>query len=152
KIGEAEEIRTAKDSGAVLRLNDGSLIEMSPRASVSVSKGWRGTTIHLERGEIIVQAAQQPSGRLYVSTRDCRVSVKGTVFSVSQGTKGARVSVIAGVVEISQGRRTRLLHAGDQMSTDASLGAVPVREEISWSPNAGKYLALMSEFAGLQKQ
>lgn len=151
-LNEGEEVRTTEGSRAVLRLADGSRVEMGERADLSVSKGWRDSTVRLERGKIIVQAAEQKSGRLYVATPDCRVAVKGTVFSVSQGTKGARVSVIQGQVEVDQGRRSRFLHAGDQMSTDSSLTAVPVGEDIAWSPNADQYLALMGEFKGLEKQ
>lgn len=151
-IGEGEEVRTAEGSRAVLRLVDGSRVEMDERADLSISRSWRSSSIDLERGKIIVQAAERRSGRLYVSTRDCRVAVKGTVFSVSQGTKGARVSVIQGLVEVDQGRRAQFLRAGDQLSTDSSVARVPVREEIAWSPNASQYLALLGEFKGLEKE
>ena len=152
QIRQDEEVRTANASTAMLRLMDGSSIEMSERADLWVTKGWRGATIHLERGKIIVQAAPQHSGSLYVATRDCRVSVKRTTFQVSQGTKGARVSVIQGLVEVEQGRHSQFLHAGDQMSTDASLDRVPVQDEVAWSQNAGQYLALLGELTGLQRQ
>jgi len=150
-IREDEEIRTAKASSAVIRLVDGSTIEMNERTALWVSKGWRSTTVHLQRGNIIVQAAPQRHGRLYVATRDCLVSVKGTIFAVDEGMKGSRVSVIQGEVEFKGGRRTQLLHAGEQAATETNLAPVPVSHAVAWSRNSGEYLALLSEFAALHK-
>ena len=151
-IGEDDEIRTANASTAVIRLVDGSTIEMSQRTSFWISKGWRDTTLHLQRGSIIVQAAKQRRGRLEVATRDCLVSVKGTIFAVEEGTKGSRVSVIQGEVEVEQGRKTQFLHSGDQVSTEADLAPVPVTHAVAWSRNSSEYLALLGEFAALHKQ
>jgi hypothetical protein len=151
-ILDSQEIRTAYGSSAVIRLADGSSIEMSQRTALWVSRGWRGTTIHLERGKIIVRAAPQRHTRLYVVTRDCRISVKGTIFAVDEGMKGSRVSVIQGEVEVEQGSNVQWLHPGDQLSTQASLTPVSVTQDISWSRDSGQYLALLGEFAGLHKQ
>jgi ferric-dicitrate binding protein FerR (iron transport regulator) len=151
-ILDSQEIRTAYGSSAVIRLADGSSIEMSQRTALWLSRGWRGTTIHLERGKIIVRAAEQRHARLYVVTRDCRISVKGTIFAVDEGMKGSRVSVIQGEVEVEQGANVQWLHPGDQISTQASLTPVSLTSEISWSRDAGQYLALLGEFAGLHKQ
>ncbi len=152
EIRDGEDIRTAKGSKAVVRLLDGSLVEMGERADVSVSRPWRGTTIHLDGGQVIVQAAKQGSGHLYVATDDCLVSVKGTIFSVNHGIKGSRVSVIEGVVHVDYGDRSTELHPGDQTSTTASVSRVPIQDEIAWSRNSAKYLALLGDFAVLQKQ
>jgi len=61
-ILDSQEIRTANSSSAVIRLADDSSIEMSQRTGLWVSRGWRGTTIHLERGKIIVRAASSATG------------------------------------------------------------------------------------------
>jgi hypothetical protein len=152
-VRDGEEIRTAQGSQAVIRLADSSAVEMSERADVWFSRRWRETTIHLQQGSVIVQAAKQRSGRhLYVATRDCLVSVQGTVFAVTQGIAGSRVSVIRGVVVVDQGQRPHVLGAGDQFSTEPHLAKVPIRDDIAWSRNAGRYLALLGEFAGIQKQ
>lgn len=151
-VGSNQELRTAKASSAVVRLTDGSLVEASERADFWLSRGWRGTTIHLERGNIIVRAAKQEHGRLYVATRDCVVAVKGTIFDVDEGMKGARVSVLQGEVQVTEDGKSRLLHPGDQLTTRASLVQVPVRQEVSWSRNSGEYLALLSELEVLRKQ
>ncbi|MGD0127784.1 MAG: FecR domain-containing protein [Terriglobia bacterium] len=151
-IREDEEVRTAKASSAMIRMVDGSTIEMDQRTSFWISKGWRDTTLHLQRGSIIVRAAKQYRGRLKVATRDCLVSVKGTIFAVDEGMKGARVSVIQGEVEVEQGRKTQFLHPGEQVSTESDLAPVPVSYSVSWSRNRSEYLELLGEFAALHKQ
>jgi hypothetical protein len=152
QVRNGDEIRTAKGSNAVVRLLDGSLVEMGERSDLSVSRELRGTTIHLDGGHIIVQAAKQRTGRLYVATNDCLVSVKGTIFSVNHGTKGSRVAVIEGVVRVASGDRTTELRAGDEETSGASVSKVPIQNEIAWSRNSAKYLALLGDFAILQTQ
>jgi hypothetical protein len=152
QIRNGDEIRTAKGSNAMVRLLDGSLVEMSERSDLSVSREWRGTTIRLDGGHIIVQAAKQRTGRLYVATDDCLVSVKGTIFSVNHGTKGSRVAVIEGVVRVAAGDQTTDLHAGDEQTSNPSVSKVPIQNEIAWSRDSARYLALLGDFALLQKQ
>jgi FecR protein/Putative zinc-finger len=152
KIRNRDEIRTAKGSTAVVRLLDGSLVEMGERTDLSVSRAWKGTTIRLEGGQVIVQAAKQRTGHLYVATDDCLVSVKGTIFSVNHGVKGSRVAVIEGVVRVDYGERKAELRAGEQATSSAAVSKVPIPTEIAWSKNAAKYLALLGDFAVLQKQ
>jgi len=152
QIRNSDEIRTAKGSTAVVRMLDGSLVEMGERSDLSVSRAWKGTTIRLDGGQVIVQAAKQKSGRLYVETDDGLVSVKGTIFSVNHGTKGSRVAVIEGVVRVNFGENSNDLTAGEQATSGPSVSKVPIQNEIAWSKNSAKYLALLGDFAVLQKQ
>jgi hypothetical protein len=142
-------IRAARDSHAMLRLHDGSHVEMRERSGLSVSERGRDLTIGLDRGAILVQAAKRRTGHLYVSTRDCRVSVTGTVFSVNSGLKGSRVTVIEGTVLVAQDRHESVLHAGDQVATSSAMGATPVPLEISWSKNADAYIAMLNAVTAL---
>src|SRR5208282_1632517 len=82
EVVQGEFIRTAANSHAVVKLFDGSKVEMNQRAELAVSADRRNTTIHLGQGSIIVQAAHRQTGHLYVSAPDCTVAVTGTVFSV----------------------------------------------------------------------
>src|SRR5215831_8747131 len=148
KIGEkllrGERIRTAKSSSAVMRLSDGTLVEMRERSEFSVSDKTAGATINLERGQVIVQAAKQRLDRkLFVQTDDSLVSVTGTIFSVNSGAKGARVSVIEGEVYVDSAGKAQVLRAGDQTTTHDSIERVPVREEIAWSRDAGRYIRML---------
>jgi len=152
EVGEGQRVRTPSGSRAMLRLRDGSVVEMNERAEFSVGVRRQDTTINLERGNIIVQAAKRRTGHLYVAAPDCKVSVTGTVFSVNSGIKGSRVSVIEGEVRVAKSGSTEILHPGDQLSTNASVAPVPVLQEIAWSQNADKHLALLAEFAHLQNK
>src|ERR1700723_1452205 len=152
QIRNGDQIRTAKGSNAVVRLLDGSLVEMGERSDLSVSREWKGTTIHLDGGRIMVQAAKQRTGRLYVATDDCLVSVKGTIFSVNHGIKGSRVAVVEGVVRVAYGDQTAELRAGEEQTSSSNVSKVPIQNEIAWSRNSAKYLALLGDFSVLQKQ
>ena len=143
------EIRSARDAHALLRLRDGSHVEMRERSAFSVSERGKDMTISLDRGAIIVQAAKRHASHLYVATRDCRVSVTGTVFSVNSGLKGSRVTVIEGTVLVAQDRHEQILRAGNQIATSPAMGATPVRQEISWSQNAGAYIAMLNAVTAL---
>lgn len=150
EVGQDEFIRTAANSRARVRLFDGSAVEMNQRAELAVSANRRNTTIHLDQGSIIVQAAKRHTGHLYVSAPDCTVSVTGTVFSVNSGTKGSRVAVIEGEVRVKHSGGESILHSGDQVATTQSVGLVPVREEIAWSSDLDHQLALLAEFSKLR--
>ncbi len=145
-LPDGVEIRTARDSMATLRLRDGSIVEMRDRSGLFTSEAADGVTVHLERGGVIVQAAKRRAGHFYVATADCRVAVTGTVFGVSSGVKGSRVSVLEGEVRVSHDNREKVLHPGDQTSTNDSLDPVSLTEDLGWSHNA----ALLRELAKLR--
>lgn len=146
------EIRTAKDSDAIVRLADGSQVEMRERSGIFVSATWRDTTIHLGRGAVIVEAAKQRTGHLYVATRDVKVSVTGTVFGVASGVKGSRVSVVEGEVRVAHQQQEAILHPGDQYTSSPAITPTSVAEDIAWSRKVDQHIALLKEFTALRKQ
>jgi hypothetical protein len=152
QIAENEEVRTAKGSRAVLKLRDGSLVEVAERSDLRLNERWSGKTVALERGSVMVEAAKQRRGRLEISTPDCMVSVKGTIFSVSRGLKGSRVSVVEGEVKVDKATGTELLHRGDQTATNPTMALTGVAEDISWSGNSAKYVALLGELSAISKK
>jgi hypothetical protein len=137
------ELRTARDSDAVLLLADGSQVEMRERSSLSTTAGAADITVRLGRGSVIVQAAHRRQGHLYVDTGDCRVAVTGTLFGVTAGLKGSRISVVQGEVHVTQDNRETILHAGDQTVTSASVEPETVGAEISWSRDRDRLLKLL---------
>jgi len=151
EIPYGETVRTAKRAGAIVRLEDGTRIELDSRAEMELKRRRKGTIIDLGRGNIIVEAAPQRDGKLFVATEDCLVSVTGTIFSVKSGVKGSRVSVVEGEVEVDYGARKAVLAPGQQVSTHPSVGPVPVAREISWSRNVDAYLDLLEELHALRQ-
>ena len=151
QLQKGEHVRTAKDSNALLRLADGSTVEMRERSEFSVSENMRGVTINLDRGDVIVEAAKQHNGRLYVQTPDSLVSVKGTIFSVESGTKGSRVSVVEGEVKVNHSGKDETLLPGDQTTTNPGLDKTSVQQNVAWSRNAAKYANLVSDLAKLKQ-
>jgi hypothetical protein len=142
-LPDGVELRTAKDSDAVLELADGSQVEMRERSSLSTTHESADLTIHLDRGSMIVQAAHRRKGHLFVDTGDCRVAVTGTLFGVTAGVKGSRISVVQGEVHVTQDNQEKILHSGDQAVTSASVEPEPVGDEIAWSRNRGNLLKLL---------
>jgi hypothetical protein len=151
QLQKGEHVRTAKDSNAVLRLADGSTVEMRERSEFSVSENMRGVTVRLDRGDVVVEAAKQHNGRLYVQTPDSLVSVKGTIFAVESGTKGSRVSVVEGEVKVNHAGTEETLLPGDQATTNPNLDKTPVQQNVAWSRNAARYANLVSELAKLRR-
>lgn len=142
-IGMREELRTAKATRSKVTLGDGSVVEVSERSEFSISEARDGITFNLNRGNIIVKAADQGSGHLYVRTQDCTVAVKGTIFSVVSGPKGSRVSVLEGEVWVEQGQNTKVLKPGMQYTTSERLAGMPLEHEVAWSQDVDVWTRLI---------
>jgi ferric-dicitrate binding protein FerR (iron transport regulator) len=150
-IGERESVRTGPGAHAVLRLADGSMVDVNERTELFVTAAWSGQAIHLQRGDIIVKAAKQRRGRLRVLTRDSVASVKGTVFAVSAGMGGSVVSVVEGSVAVNQPGKEVLLSPGQQSASIPSLTS-SVATAVSWSPDAESYLELLRSFVKIERE
>jgi ferric-dicitrate binding protein FerR (iron transport regulator) len=150
-IAEKEVVRTGPDAHAVLRLADGSTVDVNERTELFATAAWSGQAIHLQRGDVIVQAAKQRRGHLRVLTRDSVASVKGTVFAVSAGLGGSVVSVVEGSVQVNQPGREVLLSPGQQAASNPAL-ASSVAQAVAWSPSADEYLQLLAAFVKIDQQ
>src|SRR5262249_33890083 len=84
--------RLSTSGGATLKLIDGSLVEMRAYSELSLERADDGVRIRLKKGGVIVNAAKQGAGHLYVRTKDVDVSVVGTVFFVSAEETGSSVA------------------------------------------------------------
>jgi hypothetical protein len=156
KIGPGTELRqgtellTAGNSQAVLRLSDGSVVEVNERSALDVGARGRDMTVSLKRGAVIIQAAQRKSGHLYVRTPDCRIAVTGTVFSVDAGLKGSRVAVLRGTVNVAHAGVHTALGAGEQIATSENLAPEPLDQQFAWSPDREKYVGMLAELANVE--
>jgi hypothetical protein len=150
-IGEEEVVRTGPGARAILKLADGSLVDVNERTELSVHAAWSGRIVRLQRGDIIVRAAKQRHGYLRVQTRDSLASVKGTIFAVSSGLSGTVVSVIEGSVAVAQSGAETLLSPGEQSaSNDALLSSA--QDAVAWSPDAETYVGMLASLAHIQEQ
>src|SRR5204862_5316461 len=124
-------------------LADGSLIEMRANSEMAIEAADDGVRIRLDAGSVIVTAAKQQKGHLYVQTKDVIVSVVGTVFLVNAEEAGSRVAVIQGEVHVQQGETLKKLLPGEQVATVPTMEAIAVSEEISWSRESSALQALL---------
>jgi hypothetical protein len=150
KLVEGDRLRTAGDSHAVLRLSDGSVVEVDQRSTLDVSARGRSTTVAVDQGALIVEAAHRTSGHLYVRTPDCRLAVTGTLFSIDSGIKGSRVAVLQGSVDVAHAGVHALLHPGEQMATSDNLAPEPLDQAFAWSADREKYVGIMAQLANVQ--
>ena len=150
KLNDGDHFRTGAGAHAVLRLSDGSHVEVNERSVLAVGARGRDMTVAVDNGAVIMQAAKRTSGHLFVKTPDCRVAVTGTVFSVNAGIKGSRVAVLEGTVHVTHAGIDTLMHSGDQVSTNDNLSPEPVEQQIAWSHDLDKFLPLLAQLSTLQ--
>lgn len=151
-IAANEQVRVPEGGNAVLVLRDGSLVELRENTSFRLYSFGNNLTVHLYGGDVIVEAAKRSDGHLFVESRDMRVAVTGTVFTVGTGVKGSRVGVVEGSVQVAQGNRKLALKPGQQYASANELTPVPVDEQIAWSQNFEKHLALMRSLTALESE
>lgn len=150
-IGDRELVRTGAGAHAVLQLSDGSILDINERTELFVTAAWSGQTVHLQRGDIVVKAAEQRRGSLRVLTRDSIASVKGTVFAVSAGVGGSVVSVVEGSVAVNQPGKELVLSPGDQAASIPALAST-VAQAVAWSPSADEYLELLASLVNIERE
>jgi uncharacterized protein (TIGR03435 family) len=143
RLAAGKVVRTEVWAGLMLTLADGSNVEMRSQSELSLERADDGMRIRLSKGAIIVNAARQHSGHLYVHTKDATVSVIGTVFFVGVEEAGSRVAVIEGQVHVQHAAVSKTLMAGQQMATSPLMELHPLAEEISWSRHVAEHLTLL---------
>jgi hypothetical protein len=130
-------------AGRMLDLPDGSQVEMRAQSQLRIDHADDGLRLRLIEGSIIVTAAKQRGGHLYVETQDALASVVGTIFLVSVEESGSRAGVIEGVVNVRYGAVSQNLSVGQQLATNPAMEHVSLDAQISWSRFAALYLAML---------
>jgi len=138
-------VRSNNPEGTLLALRDGSRVEVRSQSNLQIDQAGDGLRLRLNSGSVIVTAAKQASGHLYVETMGAIVSVVGTVFVVSAERTGSRVGVIEGVVNVQQGGSSQKLLRGEQLATNPAMEFVPIDVQVSWSRSVASYLALLQQ-------
>lgn len=151
-IAPNDEVRVPEGGLATIALRDGSLVELRESSSFRLSSFGDDLTMHLYGGDVIVEAAKRSRGHLYVKSRDVNVAVTGTVFAVGTGIKGSRVGVVEGSVQVAQNGRKLALKPGQQYASAAELTPVSVEQQIAWSQNFQKHLALMRSLTAIETE
>jgi ankyrin repeat protein len=139
----AGETAHSSESGSILKLADGSIVEMRPYTELRLERATDGVMIKLSSGSVIVSAAKQRTGHLYVETKDVKVSVVGTVFLVRADGQGSHVAVVEGEVQVRIGTVEGKLRPRQQLSTSSSMQPFPMEDEISWSRDAKAHMVLL---------
>jgi hypothetical protein len=157
KVGDRVEagkmLHIAGKDSVVLALADGSRVEAAARSEFMLEPSIEGDVcLRLNQGSLIVTAAKQRTGRLFVHTEHATASVMGTVFLVKAEDHGTRVAVLEGEVQVEQGPSLKQLRAGQDIGTDALMTLRPLVEEIAWSRNASSHQALLLESAVAESQ
>jgi hypothetical protein len=140
-----ESMLTSDSAGRMLDLPDGSQVEMRAQSQLRIEHADDGLRVRLIDGSVIVTAAKQGTGHLYVETQDAEVSVVGTIFVVTASPTGSRVGVIEGVVNVRYGAISRNLLPVEQAATNPAMEPVPLEVQVSWSRNAAIYLAMLAK-------
>jgi uncharacterized protein (TIGR03435 family) len=143
RLAFGEIVHSNSGSESVIVLRDKSRIEMRSKSELVLEAADDGVRIQLNAGSVIVTAAKQRTGHLYVRTRDLTASVVGTVFVVSTEEAGSRVAVLQGEVRVRQGGDEKELLPGQQMATNPLMGPRPIDRAVSWSDDAEMHLALL---------
>jgi uncharacterized protein (TIGR03435 family) len=155
-IGPNAVLRPDGSGATMLTLKDGSRVEMRSHSELSLERASDGIGIRLRTGGVIVNAAKQDRGHLYVHTKDMTVAVVGTMFVVNAEESGSRVTVIEGEVQVREGTSEKKLKPGERIATSPALATRPVKEEFSWSRRADAIYAAfakgMAETAAPLKQ
>src|SRR6185503_10602285 len=122
-------------------------VEMRAKSELLLEQAQDGVRIRLKKGSILVTAAKQHNGHLYVETKDVTVSVIGTVFLVNAEEEGSRVAVIEGEVRVKQGATERSLRKGEHVATNPKMEVPLVSKDQEWSREAETQLASLQQAA-----
>jgi transmembrane sensor len=95
--------RTVVGQQSVIRLEDGSIVNLNTRSKAKVRFSTTERRIELE-GEAMFTVAKDPARPFFVKTRGATIRAVGTVFNVYQLDGETRVAVVEGIVRVSSGR------------------------------------------------
>jgi len=135
RLDPGSELQLAPDGEAELALARGALVHLWGPARITLGGTAGAVALRLDEGRLDAQVAHRlPDETFAVVTRDARVEVRGTRFSVNAQRDGSWVRVDEGRVAVAfSDGSSRLVSAGE---TASSIPAAPVEEASSPEPAA----------------
>ncbi len=118
---------TAIGERKVVKLADGSRVELNTDTSLRISGGLRDRRVTLERGEAFFRIAHDPSRKFVVDAGDYRVVDLGTQFVIRREQDKLDLDLIEGRAQLESpagGQKPVLLSPGDTVTATADMIAV----------------------------
>ncbi|MEE1888194.1 FecR family protein [Pseudomonas carassii] len=119
------DIRTGSGEWSSQILPDGSLLKLDGRSAVDVQFDGNVRTLHLVRGEILVDVAKDPGRPFRVVTEHGSVRALGTRFVVERLSERTRLAMLESSTEVDSAGQRLVLKAGQQVQFDAAGPGVP---------------------------
>ena len=119
-ISSGSEIALGRDSEVEIGLARGARLRLAGPARLVLGGTARDVSVDLEEGTVEAEVAHRLPGESFaVRTRDLRVEVRGTKFSVGVGASGSWIHVAEGrvAVRFSDGRETSVSSGESAQST-----------------------------------
>jgi transmembrane sensor len=104
---------TAVGEQRIVRLSDGSRVELNTRSQIAVRFSKHARDIRLIDGEALFTVAKDPVRPFRVDSGDTTIQAVGTQFNVYRHSQGTKVAVLEGVVRIEDGPVAIKLAAGE---------------------------------------
>ncbi|MFK0093238.1 FecR family protein [Pseudomonas sp. NPDC090592] len=114
------DIRTGSGEWATRQLPDGSLLRLDGGSAVDLDFDERTRTLHLLRGEILVDVAKDAGRPFKVVTEHGSVRALGTRFVVEQLAESSRLAMVESSTEVDSHGRQRVVSAGQELYFDAT--------------------------------
>ena len=114
------DIRTGSGEFGTRQLPDGSLLRLDGGSAVDLDFDANTRTVHLLRGEILVDVAKDAARPFKVVTEHGSVRALGTRFVVEQLAAGSRLAMIESSTEVDSHGQRRVVTAGQELHFDAT--------------------------------
>jgi ferric-dicitrate binding protein FerR (iron transport regulator) len=151
-LAKGDVIRTGRDSAAMIRLADGSLVKLNTETALEVGQAERGTTeLNLRSGAVFSKVAKQGArDRFVIRTKTAVMGVRGTQFFTSSGADAdVWMCVREGKVEVEsqQDHKKVLVKEGEGVFVPVGKGVTPPKpyawtRGLNWNmdPSAGELI------------
>lgn len=127
RVPIGEPIMLSSGAAVELALDSGAALQVQGSGRLALEGSARAVVVHLSEGKLAAQVThRRPDETFAVTTRDLRVEVRGTQFSVEAGAGGSHVRVSEGRVAVrTLEGRVSLVSAGERFDSVIAPPAPP---------------------------